>query len=171
MKYVENTLVMSKSRYESDIYTIRNIHKSLDSDIIEMDNSNTTTNKCELCSTESDSKFIILNCGHLFHVGCIVEHQLRDIFKYENIDEGYFSNTLCNVCETIVDKEDLLIIHTKYMSSTETILEAFTNNLNLLEFELKKLRDKIKGCLCEKHKLQQSREKSKHIISILDASF
>jgi hypothetical protein len=157
---------MSRKRYESDIYTIKNAHMSSESDVI----TNIGTRKCELCNGFGDSKFIILNCSHLFHVKCIVDYNLKDVYKYETIDEAYFSNTKCSVCTNIIDKEDLLIMYTKYMSSTDSTLLEFSNNLDVLDAELKNLRDEIKAKLCEKHKLQQSREKSKHIISLLDVS-
>lgn len=172
----------SRKRYESDIYAIQtqsreNIPSSIDSSIIMSraidtnTNTNTDTNTkatCELCKDISESKFVILNCGHVFHVQCLVQYQLKDIYKYETLGESYFTNTKCKVCDVIVDKEDMLIIHTKYMSSTESLLLMFVNRLETLDYELKKVKDDLRSCLDEKHVLEQSREKSKHIISILE---
>ena len=151
---------MSRKKYESDVNSINR----------ESEFSSIVTNIiCELCNDSLDSKFIILNCGHIFHVKCLVSLHLKDIYDYPSIDEQYFTDKKCLVCNSGIETEDFMVLHTKFLSSTNHNIVDFTKKLEKMEGDLNKIKQDIKVCLDYKHKLQQNREKSKQIIAILNA--
>ncbi len=123
---------------------------------------------CEYCENKVNSKFIILDCGHIFHIKCLVENHLKDIYNYPVIDDEYFSHKVCSICKVQISREDLLFLHTKYITSTDKDIDEFTTSMNKLEEQMNNLKNEIKTCFDYKHKLQQSREKSKQIIAIMN---
>lgn len=148
---------MSRSKYQSDISAIVN----------ERDRepeSNSLT--CEICNAASDSKFIILNCSHVFHVNCIVTSQLQN-YKYTDLD-SFTNKALCIKCSKGIDKEDILIMHTKFISSTENTVHSIDEKTQALQESLAHIKSELRSALAEKSTLQQSREKSKYLVSILE---
>ena len=150
-------------RYNKDVSILNR-----DTENMSINSSIITSVSCEICNNTQESKFIILDCGHIFHIQCLVELHTRDLYDYSSINEEYFASKKCTVCDRLIELDDISHLHIKYMASTQSKIISFTTKMERLETELKVLRNEIKTCLEYKHKLQQAREKSNQIVSILE---
>lgn len=127
--------------------------------------SSNNTCVCSLCGEKSGS-FIILTCNHIFHVKCLVEHNFKDIYNYP-IDSEYFDSRHCTVCNEPQQTEDLMYLHSKFLTSTKNLISKHQNSIENLEAQLKNIKSELRTCYEYKHKLEQQREKSKQIVSVL----
>lgn len=124
---------------------------------------------CDICNDKSNTdNYMILSCNHIFHIRCLAESHLKDIYKYNIIDEEYFENRKCNTCLNILQLEEVTYLHGKFLSNTKTHIETHQISIEKLEFQLKQIKDELRTCYDYKHKLEHEREKSKQIISILN---
>jgi hypothetical protein len=123
---------------------------------------------CELCkSNSSKDNFFILSCDHIYHIQCLADTHFEDIYKYPVIDNDYFSNRKCNICYKQLQLDEVMYLHGKYLKNTKDFIERHQNSIESLEYQSKKLKDELRVCYEYKHKLEQQREKSKQIVSIL----
>jgi len=61
----------------------------------------------------------------------------------------------------------LMYLHSKFLSSTKKLIGKHQNSIDNLENQLKQLKNELRTCYDYKHKLEQEREKSKQIVSVL----
>lgn len=123
---------------------------------------------CELCkSNSSKDNFFILSCDHIYHIQCLADTHFDDIYKYPVIDNEYFSSRKCNICYKQLQLDEVMYLHGKYLKNTKDFIERHQNSIESLEYQMKKIKDELRVCYEYKHKLEQQREKSKQIVSIL----
>jgi hypothetical protein len=123
---------------------------------------------CELCkSNSSKDNFFILSCDHIYHIQCLADTHFEDIYKYPVIDNEYFSSRKCNICYKQLQLDEVMYLHGKYLKNTKDFIERHQNSIESLEYQMKKIKDELRVCYEYKHKLEQQREKSKQIVSIL----
>ena len=132
-----------------------------------------TVNKfnCKLCCTNNSSNtsnnYIILSCDHIFHINCLVELHFKDIYNYHVIDNEYFENRKCTVCDKQIQFEEIMYLHSKFLSNTKFFIKTHQLSIDELEEQLKNIKNELRICYDYKHKLEKNREKSKQIVSIL----
>lgn len=123
---------------------------------------------CELCKNNSSKdNFFILSCDHIYHIQCLADTHFEDIYKYPIIDTEYFSSRKCNICYKQLQLDEVMYLHGKYLKNTKDFIERHQNSIENLEYQSKKIKDELRVCYEYKHKLEQQREKSKQIVSIL----
>ena len=123
---------------------------------------------CNLCKNKSSKdNYVILSCDHIYHIQCLADIHFQDIYNYHVIDNEYFSHRKCNVCSKKMQLEEIMYLHGKYLSNTKDSIEKHQVSIDNLEYQLKKIKDELRICYEYKHKLEQQREKSKQIVSIL----
>ena len=123
---------------------------------------------CELCkSNSSKDNFFILSCDHIYHIQCLADTHFEDIYKYPVLDNEYFASRKCNICYKQLQLDEVMYLHGKYLKNTKDFIERHQNSIESLEYQMKKIKDELRVCYEYKHKLEQQREKSKQIVSIL----
>lgn len=139
-------------------------------------NSTSTTDEaradsfiCKICFNKCDRKdnYIILSCNHVFHVHCLVETHFNDIYKFNMIDDDYFTTRKCLVCAGALQTEELMFLHSKFLNTTRTNISKHQEYINSLETQIKVLKDELRTCFEYKNKLEYEREKSKQIVTVL----
>ena len=180
-KLIDNKLIDNKSNYkvneninEIEHYKSENaINLNLKSSEIERINVDKRDIKksdfyCELCKNNSSKdNFFILSCDHIYHIQCLAETHFEDVYKYPVIDTEYFSSRKCNICYKQLQLDEVMYLHGKYLKNTKDFIERHQNSIEGFEYQLKKMKEELRVCYEYKHKLEQQREKSKQIVSIL----
>lgn len=130
------------------------------------------THYCEMCKTEGqDSSFVILGCGHLFHINCLASDHHDVARKCHVLDDDYFNNRKCIVCETPMDSSEMMYVHSKYTKGTVNLIKSHDQQITKLERHINKLKEEMKIALEYKQKLEFDKEKSKQIMVMLNLSF
>ena len=123
---------------------------------------------CKLCFNKSlKENYMILSCNHIFHIECLAESHFKDVYKYPIIDNEYFSNRKCTTCSEIMQLEEVMYLHGKFLSNTKNLIKKHQTSIEHLEHQMKQIKNELRTCYDYKHKLEQEREKSKQIVSIL----
>lgn len=123
---------------------------------------------CHLCNDNDNTEtYIILECRHIFHIKCLSETQSDNMYNYKKMDDSFFNSMKCPECNTLIEKEELMYLHNKYVKITNTLLNNHQTNLNSLEQQLKILQDEIRTLYDYKHKLECDKEKSKSLVKTL----
>lgn len=161
------------SHTKSKVSELRNLYNTKtnmsDTMTIDSDISKRTDNQehvCNICNQKS-GQFIILNCNHIFHTKCLAEINFQDVYKYPVIDTEYFESRCCPICQETMQTEDLMHLHSKFLSSTKRLIGKHQHSIENLENQLKQIKLELRTCYDYKHKLEQEREKSKQIVSVL----
>ena len=80
---------------------------------------------------------MILNCGHIFHIGCLVEIHFDEFTHCGGIiDERFIKNCICTVCDEQMEVEDILHMHNKFTKSTKEKLNNEIKNIHLYQRKL-----------------------------------
>jgi hypothetical protein len=156
---------------KSKVSELRNIYISKSKEQKMEDNVSTSTyskedHTCNICNDKC-GPFIILSCNHIFHIKCLAEVNFTDIYKYPVIDTEYFESRHCTVCNETMQTEDLMYLHSKFLSSTKKLITKHQTSIEHLENQLRQIKVELRTCYDYKHKLEQEREKSKQIVSVL----
>jgi hypothetical protein len=125
---------------------------------------------CKICNNKSRKEggsYMILSCNHIFHIKCLAETHFKDIYNYPVIDNEYFENRKCTVCNSQIQLEEVMYLHSKFLSNTKDLIEKHQVSIDQLESQLKNIKTELRICYDYKHKLEKDREKSKQIVSIL----
>lgn len=124
---------------------------------------------CKLCLDKHNDRgnYIILSCNHIYHIKCLAEDHFRDVLKYPLIDNEYFETRVCNICSSKLQIEEMMYLHSKFLSNTKDLLDKHQINISKLEGQMSQLKNELRSCYDYKHKLEQEREKSKQITNIL----
>jgi hypothetical protein len=124
---------------------------------------------CKLCNDDiNQSTCIILSCNHIFHITCLADIFFKDIYNYDILNEEYFENIKCTSCNCKLEVEEMMFLHSKFLSSTKSLIQNHENSIDTLESQLKQIKNELRTCYDYKHKLEKQREKSKQIVSILN---
>lgn len=120
---------------------------------------------CNICFNKKSTKdtFMILTCGHIFHIKCLVNSHYSDANKYGIIDEKYFNSRCCLVCTNQMEMEDILYVHNKFYKNTKEHLVQQDLRIDIIDKQLTKLKEELRVCYDYKQRLEQQREKSKQI--------
>jgi hypothetical protein len=121
--------------------------------------------KCNLCYNKNQIKdsFMILTCGHIFHIRCLVDSHYTDANKCGVIDEDYFNSRICYVCSSQMEMEDILYIHNKFYKNTKEYIVRQDETIEKLDKQMTKLKEELRTCYEYKQKLEHQREKSRQI--------
>lgn len=122
--------------------------------------------KCNLCENKQNVKdnYIILTCGHIYHIRCLVENHYTDSNKYGGvIDEEYFNSRCCLVCNKQMEMEDILYIHNKFYKNTKEYLIKQQDDIERLDKQITKLKDELRNLYEYRQKLERQKDKSKQI--------
>ena len=125
--------------------------------------------KCNLCKNNGENqKFIILSCNHIFHINCLVQKHFKKIYDHPMIDNEYFQSCKCDVCNVKMEIEQIMYLHSTFISNTKILLKDHDVSIVNLEDQLVQLKKELKTLYDYKHKLEIEREKSKQITNILN---
>ncbi|NDG30898.1 hypothetical protein EB118_12595 [bacterium] len=156
----------------SDLSVVKNLINQYEQSDTDSESMNTESMvSCRICHDNMaipKSNYIILGCNHTFHVLCLAEAQFTDIYKFPSIDGDYFTNRTCQVCRKPLQPEELMYLHSKFLSSTKEHIHSHDTKIGELEKQLANIKGELRVCYEYKHKLEQQREKSKQIVSILN---
>ena len=121
--------------------------------------------KCNLCYNKNQVKdsFMILTCGHIFHIRCLVDSHYTDANKCGVIDEEYFNSRICYVCSNQMEMEDILYIHNKFYRNTKDYIIRQDETIEKLDKQMSKLKEELRVCYEYKQKLEHQRDKSRQI--------
>lgn len=125
---------------------------------------------CKICNksrNKQDGSYMILSCNHIFHIKCLAETHFKDIYNYPIIDNEYFEDRKCTDCNSQIDLEEVMYLHSKFLSNTKELIGKHQVSIENLETQLKNIKTELRVCYDYKHKLEKEREKSKQIVSIL----
>lgn len=120
---------------------------------------------CNLCHNQNNIKdnFMILTCGHIFHIRCLVDSHYTDANRYGVIDEDYLNSRICSVCSKHMEMEDILYIHNKFYKNTKEYINKQDDIIEQLDKQMTKLKEELRVCYEYKQKLEHQREKSRQI--------
>lgn len=152
----------NKHESESENRQSENRHEST---ILDNNSNNQNEHTCNLCLNKNKIKdaFMILTCGHIFHIRCLVDSHYTDSNKYGIIDEQYFNSRCCLVCNLQMEMEDILYVHNKFYKNTKEYLVKQEEHINILDKQMTKLKEELRICYEYKQRLEHQREKSKQI--------
>lgn len=127
-----------------------------------------TQNKfnCNLCNNSGEN-YIILECNHIFHIICLTNTQSDKMYDYKKIDDIFLKSIKCPTCNKLINQEELMYLHNKYIKLTSIILDNNNKMLNTLEQQLKMIQEEMRSLYDYRHKLECNKEKSKNIIKTL----
>ena len=122
---------------------------------------------CQLCNNHKyqNEQFIVSSCNHIFHNRCLAELQFDDANVSHVIDADYCKSRKCPICDSTLCIEELLFLHTKYLSNTKVLLEQHQLSIEQLEAEMQKIKEELNVCYKYKGKLENQRDRSKIIVS------
>lgn len=129
------------------------------------------THDCYKCKNggNKNDPFMILNCGHIFHIGCLVEIHFDEFTNCGGIiDERFIKNCTCMVCNEQMEVEDILHMHNKFTKSTKEQLKYQSDQIDILDKQMSKLKDEMRVQLEYKQRLEDKRNKSKQITITLN---
>lgn len=126
---------------------------------------------CRLCNNSNpnvqNNSYIILSCNHLHHIYCLVDCHYNDNYRFDVINNEYFSTRKCPTCNTTLQTEELMFLHSKFLSYTKDKVESHQTKISNLETQFNKLKEELRVCYEYKQKLDTEREKSKQIVTSL----
>lgn len=190
LKYVNRTYKIHGKEKETEILkenvninrapTMENFEKPIMSGISQSEYYNSTSNSydspqqptkrnnehvCNLCHNKSNIKdsFMILTCGHIYHIRCLVDSHYTDANRYGVIDEEYLGSRICSVCSKHMEMEDILYIHNKFYKNTKEYINKQDDIIVQLDKQMTKLKEELRVCYEYKQKLEHQREKSRQI--------
>jgi hypothetical protein len=129
------------------------------------------THDCYKCKNggNKNDPFMILNCGHIFHIGCLVEIHFDEFTNCGGIiDERFIKNCTCMVCNEQMEVEDIVHMHNKFTKSTKEQLKYQSDQIDILDKQMSKLKDEMRVQLEYKQRLEDKRNKSKQITITLN---
>jgi hypothetical protein len=122
---------------------------------------------CQLCKNQKyeNEQFIVTSCNHIFHNRCLAELQFEDANLSHVIDADYCRSRKCPVCQSNLCIEELLFLHTKYLSNTKVLIGNHQRSIEQLEAEMQKIKEELNVSYKYKGKLENQRDRSKIIVS------
>ena len=124
---------------KSKVTELRNMYSGKSKDNVTDDYASshiTDSHSCNICNDQS-GPFIILSCNHIFHIKCLVEVNFKDVYKYPILDTEYFESRRCITCNENMQTEDMMYLHSKFLSSTKKLICKHQTSIENLENQLK----------------------------------
>lgn len=121
---------------------------------------------CKCFKTENNYGFFILQCGHLYHINCIIDDKLNDLYRINNFNE-YVNNIKCEQCKKVLTKNELMYVFNRYNDITIDNIKKYENEIKNLEEKFEKIKQELGACYEYKHQLNTQIETTKHIIKTL----
>jgi hypothetical protein len=118
---------------------------------------------CEICKDHSKKNYIILSCNHIFHICCLTQSHYKTY-----IEDDFFENCKCTICNQKLELEQIMYLHSTFMTNTKNLLENHQYSIENLEGQLQVLKIELRTLYDYRHKLEKEREKSKRIMCILN---
>lgn len=119
---------------------------------------------CEICNNSKDiNNYMILNCGHIYHINCLVECHYSNSNKYGVIDQDFINSCTCLICNEHMEIEDISHIHNKFVKSTNMNISKQQDNIFQVEKQINKLKDEMRTLMEYKQRLEHQKERSKQI--------
>lgn len=178
--YDDNSDNSSINTRKSDPYNIINSYSNTNStnskdqivkkSVIAIENEiNADKISCKLCANKSNhnDSYIILSCNHMFHIYCLADNHYNDNYRLDIIGSEYFSTRKCPTCEKQLQTEELMFLHSKFLSYTKGKVESHQQSILCLETQFNKIKEELRICYEYKQKLDNEREKSKQIVTSL----
>ena len=145
-KEITNNII-SRKKTDSNIFKGKSTDTSMDSH----SRVYSYFSDCQMCNqvcTSENVKFNPLqNCGHVFHLNCII------------------NNECCPTCEITICEEDISLIHMSFISNSGRTLKKVDTNLQVLKTEFQKLKAEYQRTLDLRESLLSTRKKSKDYIN------
>jgi len=129
-----------------------------------VDKDNYICCKCNK-TDENNYGFFILQCGHLFHIKCIIDN--IDIFKSSKPILEYMNNVSCWQCNKIITKNELLYVFNRYYDITIEKIVKYEKEIKELEMKYDCIKNELSVCYEYKHQLNNQIETTKHIVKTL----
>lgn len=164
-----------ESTFDKDIYQTKDNFEKIKQKFDNPKNKQKSTNIqkkntfiCGLCN-ESHTQFIILDCGHTFHINCLAKQQLSDAMNCPIIDnENFFDKIKCHSCNTPLESCEITMIHNKFYKGTSVYITNHNKTMDKLDLQLNNLKNEMKVCMEYKQKLEFDQQKSKQILTLLN---
>jgi hypothetical protein len=118
---------------------------------------------CEICKDHSKKNYIILSCNHIFHICCLTQSHYKTY-----IEDDFFENCKCTICNQKLELEQIMYLHSTFMTNTKNLLANHQYSIENLEGQLQVLKIELRTLYDYRHKLEKEREKSKRIMCILN---
>lgn len=119
--------------------------------------------KCKNDGNKNDP-FMILNCGHIFHIKCLVEVHFDEFTNCGGIiDDKFMNKCKCMSCHELMEVEDIVHVHNKFTKSTKEQLVFQNDQLAILDKQMSNLKDEMRTQLEYKQRLEDKRNKSNQI--------
>ena len=121
---------------------------------------------CYKCKNtdNKDDKFMILNCSHIYHIGCLVESHFDKFNKFGGIiDQDFCNNCICEKCNEPMELEDIIHIHNKFTKTTKEHLKIQEDRIEILDKQMNKIKEEMRNLLEYKQRLEDKKNKSKQI--------
>jgi hypothetical protein len=141
--------------------------KTIDNDKTKMGVDEKNQISCKICNNRHKDAFVILECNHTFHVNCLVETHFADIYNYENLNENYIDCVKCDICSKLIGSEELMFLHSKFLSNTKERLMNQQDKINILEDKLRQLKDELRLNYEHKNRLERERDVSKKVVKMV----
>lgn len=127
---------------------------------------------CKICNdTSNKNNFLILSCNHVFHIQCLADLHYSVLYKFPIIDKEYFKTCICYMCRKELQMEELLYLHSKFLSCTKGKIDVHNQSILDLEEKMNNLKTELRTCYEYKHKLEKDREEAKKIIASISTNF
>jgi hypothetical protein len=142
--------------------------KSLDDDSV---SESTPVVSCKICNDIYNNKdFVILSCNHIFHIQCLADLHYNLLYKFPIVDKEYFKSCICYMCRKELQMEELMYLHSKFLSCTKEKIDVHNQSIVELEEKMKSLKTELRTCYEYKHKLEKDREEAKKIIASISTN-
>ena len=162
----------NKNERGYSIYTNESIDSIVNKGIQKFDSSTQDQLKhvkvldCYKCKNidNKDDKFMILNCSHIYHIGCLVESHFDKFNKFGGIiDQDFCNNCICEKCNEPMELEDIIHIHNKFTKTTKEHLKIQEDRIEILDKQMNKIKEEMRNLLEYKQRLEDKKNKSKQI--------
>ena len=160
---------VSRTSNDSNLSDEKRVLTNLHKYYMSSQTSSNVSVSCQICCDKmcQEDNYIILSCNHVFHIGCLTEKQYDDMYKYQIIDNDFVSSRKCCVCSTLMQTEELMFLHSKFLNGTKMKIAYHNEKITSLEAKMKNIKDELMACYDYKNKMEYEREKSKQIVASL----
>ena len=143
--------------------------KSLNDSIFETNDKPIVS--CKICNDPSNkNNFVILSCNHVFHIQCLANLHYNVLYNFPVVDKEDFKSCICYVCRKELQMEELMYLHSKFLSCTKEKIDVHNQSILDLEEKMTTLKTELRTCYEYKHKLEKDREEAKKIIASISTN-
>jgi hypothetical protein len=173
LKDTDKSSIHSFDSIESKDNYLKSYFKSEKSTIDELESNGKEKPvvSCKICNdTSNKNNFVILSCNHVFHIQCLANLHYDLLYKFPIVDKEYFKSCICYMCRKELQMEELMYLHSKFLSCTKEKIDVHNQSIVELEEKMKSLKTELRTCYEYKHKLEKDREEAKKIIASISTN-